>query len=61
MEFLTTITIAIFLILGIIIGYYLGNKIATIKRDRHWEINEIPNHRKDAKTMVFKTTSERFD
>ena len=28
-------------------GYFLGNKIATIKRDNYWE-NEIPLHRKDA-------------
>jgi len=29
------------------LGYFLGNKIATIKRDNYWE-NEIPLHRKDA-------------
>ena len=47
MDFLTIIATSVFLILGVVIGYYLGNKIATIRRDIYWE-NELPNHRKEA-------------
>ena len=45
---LTTILLVFFiLIFGIVIGYFIGNKITKIQRDRYWE-SEIPEHRKDA-------------
>ncbi len=47
MEISNIILIFIILILGIFIGYFLGNKIATIRRDNYWE-TQIPEHRKDA-------------
>ena len=47
MELSTIILVLLILVSGIVIGYFLGNKIATIRRDNYWE-NEIPNHRKDA-------------
>ena len=46
MDFNTIIVIFLFLI-GLILAYLVGVKIATIKRDRYW-LDEIPNHRKDA-------------
>ena len=46
MELNTILTILLFLI-GLILAYFVGQKIATIRRDRHWE-SEIPGHRKDA-------------
>ena len=46
MDFNTILIILIFLI-GLILAYLVGVKIATIKRDKHWE-SEIPEHRKDA-------------
>lgn len=42
----TILTIFLFLI-GLILAYFVGQKIATIKRDKYWE-SEIPGHRKDA-------------
>ena len=47
MEFSELILIISVLILGVIVGYFLGNKIGIIKRDRHWEL-QLPGHRKDA-------------
>ncbi|MCH8945872.1 MAG: hypothetical protein IIA85_03045 [Nanoarchaeota archaeon] len=46
MDFNTILTVLLFLI-GLILAYFVGQKIATIKRDRYWE-SEIPGHRKDA-------------
>ncbi|MDP2628940.1 MAG: Holliday junction resolvase-like protein [Nanoarchaeota archaeon] len=47
MDLTTIIIVLVILILGISLGYFIGNKIATIKRDRYWE-GELPGHRKDA-------------
>lgn len=47
MADLTIVLLAVLFLLGIVIAYLAGMKIATIKRDRYWE-NELPNHRKDA-------------
>ena len=47
MDLLTIVFILGFLFFGILIGYFVGDKIATIKRDRYWEL-ELPSHRKDA-------------
>jgi len=45
---LTTILLVFFiLVFGIFIGYFLGNKIAKIQRDKYWE-GELTGHRKDA-------------
>jgi len=41
------VILAVLFLLGIIIAYFAGMKIATIKRDRYWE-SELPSHRKDA-------------
>ena len=46
MDFLTIISIIVFL-LGILIAYWIGNKIGKYKTNKYWE-NEIPNYRKDA-------------
>lgn len=46
MDVNTILTVFLFLI-GLILAYFVGQKIATIKRDRYWE-SEIPGHRKDA-------------
>ena len=46
MDVNVILTILVFLI-GLILAYFVGQKIATIKRDRYWE-SEIPGHRKDA-------------
>lgn len=46
MELNTILTVLLFLI-GLILAYFVGQKIATIKRDRYWE-SEIQGHRKDA-------------
>lgn len=46
MDLNTILTIFLFLI-GLILAYFVGQKIATIKRDKYWEL-EIPGHRKDA-------------
>ena len=46
MDFLTIVAGIVFL-LGLIIAYFAGQRIATIRRDQYWE-NEIPNYRKDA-------------
>ena len=46
MDFNIILTILLFLI-GLILAYFVGQKIAVIKRDKHWE-SEIPGHRKDA-------------
>ena len=37
----------IFLILCLIIGYFIGQKIGILKSDKHWE-SQLPGHRKDA-------------
>ena len=47
MDLLTTFLILGILILGILIGYFLGHKIGVVRRDRHWEL-QVPGHRKDA-------------
>jgi len=47
MEFSTLAITIFFLILGVFIGYFLGQKIGIIRRDRHWEL-QLPGHRKDA-------------
>ena len=44
---LTIVLLAVLFLLGIVIAYLAGMKIATIKRDKYWE-NELPGHRKDA-------------
>jgi|ETNmetMinimDraft_33_1059910.scaffolds.fasta_scaffold105392_2 predicted Holliday junction resolvase-like endonuclease len=45
---LTTILLVFFiLVFGIFLGYFLGNKIAKIQRDKYWE-GELQGHRKDA-------------
>ena len=46
MSFTTIILILIFLV-GLIIAYWLGNKIGKFKTNKDWE-KEIPNYRKDA-------------
>ena len=46
MDVNVILTILVFLI-GLILAYFVGQKIATIKRDKHWE-SEIPGHRRDA-------------
>ena len=46
MDLNAIILIVIFLA-AIVIGYFAGEKIATIKRDRYWE-SKLPSHRKDA-------------
>jgi predicted Holliday junction resolvase-like endonuclease len=47
MDFAATSLVLFILIAGILIGYFLGGKMATIRRDSYWE-NQIPGHRKDA-------------
>jgi len=47
MDITTVLLIFFILVSGILIGYILGNKITTMRRDKYWE-NELPNHRKDA-------------
>lgn len=47
MELVQTFLVLGILILGILIGYFLGHKIGVVRRDRHWEL-QIPEHRKDA-------------
>lgn len=42
-----TISVILLFLIGLILAYFVGQKIATIKRDRYWE-SEIPGHRKDA-------------
>jgi len=46
MDFLTIISIIVFLV-SLFIAYYLGNKFGSFKTNKYWE-NEIPNYRKDA-------------
>jgi predicted Holliday junction resolvase-like endonuclease len=46
MEFTTIFLILLFL-LGIILAYWLGNKIGKYKTNKNWE-SELPNYRKDA-------------
>jgi len=46
MEF-TTIFLIILFLLGIILAYWLGNKIGKYKTNKNWE-SELPNYRKDA-------------
>lgn len=47
MELISFFTIIVSIILGLLIGYYLGLKIGILRRDSHWE-TQIPLHRKDA-------------
>lgn len=47
MDLITIILVFFILVFGIIIGYFIGNKITKIQRDRYWE-SELPSHRKDA-------------
>ncbi len=47
MDLTTLILVFFILVVGILIGYFLGNKIATFQRDNYWE-TQIPGHRKDA-------------
>ena len=47
MDLTTIIFVLGLLLLGIFVGYFLGNKITRIQRDRHWE-SLLPGHRKDA-------------
>ncbi len=44
---LTIILLAVVFLFGLIIAYLAGQKIGTIRRDKHWE-TEIPSHRKEA-------------
>ena len=44
---LTLIIFTLIFLIGLVIAYIAGIKIATIRRDRYWE-NELPTHRKDA-------------
>ena len=44
---INVILIIFLFLIGLILAYFVGQKIATIKRDKHWEL-EIPGHRKDA-------------
>lgn len=46
MDF-TIITFAIIFLLGLIIAYFVGQRIGMFRRDRFWE-KELPTHRKDA-------------
>ena len=46
MDF-SIVLLAVLFLLGIVIAYFAGMKIATIKRDRYWE-SELPGYRKDA-------------
>ena len=46
MEFIIIFFLIAF-ILGILIAYWIGNKIGKYKTNKYWE-NEIPNYRKDA-------------
>lgn len=46
MEFTTIFFILIFL-LGLILAYWLGNKIGKYRTNKNWE-SELPNYRKDA-------------
>jgi predicted Holliday junction resolvase-like endonuclease len=46
MSFTTILLILVFLV-GLIIAYWLGNKIGKFKTNKYWE-KEIPNYRKDA-------------
>ena len=46
MDLTIVLLIAVFLI-GLVIAYFAGQKIGTIKTHKHWE-SEIPSHRKDA-------------
>ena len=43
----TLLIFTLIFLIGLIIAYFAGMKIATIKRDRYWE-SELPGHRKDA-------------
>ncbi len=47
MDLTTIILVFFILVFGILIGYFIGNKITKIQRDKYWEA-ELPMHRKDA-------------
>lgn len=47
MELITIILVLGILVLGILIGYFLGHKIGVIRRDKYWEI-QIPIQRQNA-------------
>ncbi|HLA23194.1 MAG TPA: Holliday junction resolvase-like protein [Candidatus Nanoarchaeia archaeon] len=59
MEFITIILVLFILILGIFLGYIIGNKITTLRRDRYWEL-QIPDYRKDAVTKSRAVLSGQF-
>ena len=59
MEPLTIILVLGILILGILIGYFLGHKLGVLKRDRHWEL-QLPIHRKDAVSRSRAVLSGQF-
>ena len=42
-----TITAVIILLIGLLVGYWLGHKTGIFRRDRHWEL-QLPIYRKDA-------------
>lgn len=42
-----TITIIIILLIGLVVGYWIGHKAGVFRRDRHWEL-QLPLHRKEA-------------
>ena len=46
MEITTIILVLIFLV-GLVVAYFAGQKIGSIRTHKYWE-NEIPNHRKEA-------------
>jgi len=47
MDIITIFLVFSILVSGILIGYFLGNKLTTLRRDKHWE-DKIPEHRKEA-------------
>ena len=47
MPVTSTIIIILAILMSILIGYHLGQKIAIIRRDKHWQ-SELINQRKDA-------------
>jgi len=54
----TILVIFIFLI-GLILAYFVGTKVATMRRDSHWE-SEVLLHRKDAITRSRSVLSGMF-
>lgn len=54
-----TILVLIIFLIGLILAYFIGIKVATMKRDSHWE-NEVLLHRKDAITKSRSVLSGMF-